>query len=536
MKAREPALQHCESVSSITSGLTVHTVDPVVSVQHSVCQTKSLYSNRSRHSAEMQKCGVGESCEETKENQQTKISNPNCGLLSINGTSQSNKTSSSKTPMKCRDGNVLIDKNKQTTGKAEIIADNLSSYGFNTADWLNDSFTDQGVFTDTVKPLSCPVANIDNRNTKSSVKIYEDSSRSANQSVVSYSAENSNSKVLCDRTNVAQCNCQIATKTNSPVMKRTRLVSNVYKENCNSKENTSDKSCDLCLAQRVTEIDCGISDKNDLKLLRQSHGRDFDRNVLETCSELRSNISCASVIALSSATVTVTAVTVSCQFSSAMPSSLAVLTSSVVTFHSNVTSAVSGHPSELNLVTYTSPISSIAVPSTAMASGSMKHQPRAAIRSSLSSTSAVAQSYSLSIRTPQIQASVRNSGNAKFSTPRTMVTPSNHPLQNSTMRPTPPMCSCGCRAKRKFVQSPGQNMGRPFYCCGANRRSLSKGCNFFKWENSPIPPVTRSSDVTPLSTKQFTSMQSASSNRNFTTPLSNHSRQARSFRVLVPPS
>ncbi|KAK2141535.1 hypothetical protein LSH36_1086g00008, partial [Paralvinella palmiformis] len=51
----------------------------------------------------------------------------------------------------------------------------------------------------------------------------------------------------------------------------------------------------------------------------------------------------------------------------------------------------------------------------------------------------------------------------------------------TSMKRTPPLCSCGSRAKRKTVQKPGPNLGRIFFCCGANRKK-SNGCGFFKWE------------------------------------------------------
>ena len=52
------------------------------------------------------------------------------------------------------------------------------------------------------------------------------------------------------------------------------------------------------------------------------------------------------------------------------------------------------------------------------------------------------------------------------------------------MNRTPPMCACGRRTHRKFVQSPGPNMGRAFYCCPNGRKGTGQrsGCAFFKWD------------------------------------------------------
>ncbi len=62
-------------------------------------------------------------------------------------------------------------------------------------------------------------------------------------------------------------------------------------------------------------------------------------------------------------------------------------------------------------------------------------------------------------------------------------------------RKTAPMCECGRRSNRKFVQSPGPNMGRAFFCCPKGRRRGSgdrkSGCSFFKWE---IPSPAASSN------------------------------------------
>jgi len=202
-------------------------------------------------------------------------------------------------------------------------------------------------------------------------------------------------------------------------------------------------------------------------------------------------------------------------------------------FNSCMTTAVSIRMSAANSITSALPVHSVTICSRQ----SVKCQPVGSIRSSLTSSCAVPKLFPSSFKTPQNQSSVRSSGSTRFSTPGVMVTPCNQTVRNSSMRPTPPMCSCGCRAKRKFVQSPGQNMGRPFYCCGANKRTPRSGCNFFKWENSPpLTPSAQLSQVTPLPTKQFLSVQSSDGTRYFTTPLSNHTREAAGSRILVPPS
>jgi hypothetical protein len=64
-----------------------------------------------------------------------------------------------------------------------------------------------------------------------------------------------------------------------------------------------------------------------------------------------------------------------------------------------------------------------------------------------------------------------------FRTPVVHVTPS-----SSAMKSTPPLCDCGCRSKRKVVQSPGPNVGRFFFCCGTGNSASKAGCKFFKWE------------------------------------------------------
>ena len=71
------------------------------------------------------------------------------------------------------------------------------------------------------------------------------------------------------------------------------------------------------------------------------------------------------------------------------------------------------------------------------------------------------------------------------------------------MRKTPPMCKCGKRSKRKFVQSPGPNVGRAFYCCSAPRGSngvKKSGCGFFQWER--MEPLKQPDFSTPIMDKK----------------------------------
>ena len=66
-------------------------------------------------------------------------------------------------------------------------------------------------------------------------------------------------------------------------------------------------------------------------------------------------------------------------------------------------------------------------------------------------------------------------------------------------RKTPPLCPCGRRAKRLYVQKHGPNHGRIFFTC--TMKSINgKGCSFFQWDTSSDigqspafrPPVKRS--------------------------------------------
>ncbi|XP_033737248.1 ERI1 exoribonuclease 2-like [Pecten maximus] len=59
----------------------------------------------------------------------------------------------------------------------------------------------------------------------------------------------------------------------------------------------------------------------------------------------------------------------------------------------------------------------------------------------------------------------------------------------SSMKVTPPLCRCGKRSKRRMAQTPGPNMGRFFFTCGAGSRQNNpqdkrKGCDYFKWEST----------------------------------------------------
>ncbi|XP_060076121.1 ERI1 exoribonuclease 2-like [Ylistrum balloti] len=73
------------------------------------------------------------------------------------------------------------------------------------------------------------------------------------------------------------------------------------------------------------------------------------------------------------------------------------------------------------------------------------------------------------------------------------VTPTNSSIRKSDnrksgMKETPPLCRCGKRSKRRMAQTPGPNMGRFFFTCGAGSRPSKpqenrKGCEYFKWES-----------------------------------------------------
>lgn len=508
---------------------TAHDNTALVSIQRTLGQPRS-----SNHFHGKQECAVGKGCEATNENGQTNnLPEPSRNCYSR--FKQSSSTCLKKTPRKCTDDIVVSVADGRAVCSSDVIDNQLSFYGFNAADWSDDNFTDDWHATDTVQPLSNFSANRNaSRNTKPCFKIYEDSGDTTRQNAVGQSLKKFNAKVLCDRTNVAR---QMSTICNSPLAKRTGEPLCICDGNHVTMGHRPSKTCEATHRQRASIVDCRNTATNSFKLPSL-----VDAHVSKTRSVVCNNISCSGTIVLPLTTIsdtmtalsstTTTAVTASRHMSLAASSSLAILTSSNVTFRSSMTSAVD------RPITCTSPVSSVAVCwSSIIFSQSARRFSVVSIPSSFSSTSAVPQlCRSTATMTPN-QSSLRSSGNSRFSTPGMMVTPCNQPVQNSTMRPTPPMCSCGCRAKRKFVQSPGQNMGRPFYCCGFSSRASRKGCTFFKWENSPsLTSATHSAEVTPLSTKLYLSAHTTSRNNNFTTPLSNHAQRAKSFHVLVPPS
>lgn len=63
-------------------------------------------------------------------------------------------------------------------------------------------------------------------------------------------------------------------------------------------------------------------------------------------------------------------------------------------------------------------------------------------------------------------------------------TPKLPKLTKSTVKITPPLCSCGRRCKRKKVMNPGRNIDRIFYTCPLQSadKTDKKGCKYFKWE------------------------------------------------------
>lgn len=87
-----------------------------------------------------------------------------------------------------------------------------------------------------------------------------------------------------------------------------------------------------------------------------------------------------------------------------------------------------------------------------------------------------------------------------------VVTPKNNtsrPLQDVTnvARKTPPLCSCGRRAKCLQVSKPGPNQGRQFFSCTKRTSSTTtSGCGFFKWADSVVDqgqsPVFRNTTKT----------------------------------------
>lgn len=99
-----------------------------------------------------QKCAVDKSCDGRDENRRTsKIPklNRNCDSQ----RSQSNKMSLRQTSRKCTDGAVVSVANGREINSSDVVDNHLSLYGFNAADWLDDSFTDDHASI-IVKPLA----------------------------------------------------------------------------------------------------------------------------------------------------------------------------------------------------------------------------------------------------------------------------------------------------------------------------------------------------------------------------------------------
>lgn len=485
-------MKRCESTPPPCTSTSSHetvSVDPLITIQQSISRDRSRSDSCERRSAVRQQCGVDDRCDGTKETEGT-VSN---SLTIANGI---------------------------TTHKANPSTDHLSSYGFNADDWLNDSFTDENRCSDAVKLVR---RKDEGKCTRSNLKIYEDHGvGSTGQNAVSRTSKNTNRKVLCDRTNVADQRLQLSMNSSSPAAKRT-------KENHKPQACVPDKNC---VVRNVQKGGGNVSNDN-VKLACRQVSSDTDmHHKSEAC-----RITHVETVALSSAADNVTraqlsVVTASSQVSSLVSSSFAGYTSSSssLVVHSSLTSSRISVTNSM-----TSSLSSVTVCGSLPLSDSVRHRSFGNVQNSFSSSCPVPKLCPSFVRTPQSQCSLRSTCSTKFSTPGFTVTPQDQPVQNSSMRPTPPMCSCGCRAKRKFVQSPGQNMGRPFFCCGSSTRR--NGCSFFKWENSHVAtPFARSSDVTLLSAKQFSLMQSTGGNRQYATPLSSHAKQANTFHILVPPS
>jgi hypothetical protein len=154
------------------------------------------------------------------------------------------------------------------------------------------------------------------------------------------------------------------------------------------------------------------------------------------------------------------------------------------------------------------------------------------------------QTGSAAFRTPrQIAADIKTplASNSRcfqtLNTPSSRQTPrsSGGGVTPSLMKQTPPLCDCGCRAKRKIVQSPGPNMGRWFFCCGSSR--AKSNCNFFKWEqpaSSPASAGSLSNVITPSASGSH-SMSFGASTAFGVTPISVRPRCVPVTRVLVPP-
>lgn len=77
-------------------------------------------------------------------------------------------------------------------------------------------------------------------------------------------------------------------------------------------------------------------------------------------------------------------------------------------------------------------------------------------------------------------------------------------------KPTPPLCSCGRRAKKLCVSNGGPNHGRAFFCCPAGKQGGNKkSCGYFKWEYALLKE--KSNGLT-LSADALTSLGTVSSN------------------------
>lgn len=75
---------------------------------------------------------------------------------------------------------------------------------------------------------------------------------------------------------------------------------------------------------------------------------------------------------------------------------------------------------------------------------------------------------------------------------------SNNTSSSTGMKATAPLCKCGKRSRRRMAQTPGPNIGRFFFTCGAgsrhnNPQDQKKGCDFFKWESTDFNSSKNSS-------------------------------------------
>jgi len=219
-----------------TAGHETVSVDPVITIQQSISQDQSQSDSCERRSAVRQQCGVDDRCDGTKETEGT-VSN---SLTIANGI---------------------------TTHKANPSTDHLSSYGFNADDWLNDSFTDENRCSDAVKLVR---RKDEGKCTRSNLKIYEDHGvGSTGQNAVSLTSKNTNRKVLCDRTNVADQRLHLSRNSSSPAAKRT-------KENHKPQACVPDKNCVVRRAEKVGAIECGNASDDNVKLACRQVSSDTD--------------------------------------------------------------------------------------------------------------------------------------------------------------------------------------------------------------------------------------------------------------------